>query len=536
MMRGADLIADTLSKAGVKVIFSLSGNQIMPIYDACIDVGIRLIHTRHEAAAVYMAEAYAQLTGEVGVAMVTAGTGFANAMGPLVTAGAGESPILLLSGDSPRSQDEKGSFQELDQVAVSKPLTKLSIRPQRAENLGSDVAMALRVAASGRPGPVHIALPFDLLNEQVSNAYQATGEDFMPEIINPSDAALEAIIDAVRNAEQPIILTGPSQNPTRARGRLQKLADALDAPVIPMESPRGLKDPCLGDFARVLAKADVIVSIGKNIDFTTGFARPPTMAENCKFVVIDPETEILERARRALGSRLILGHRADAGASISTLIEMANIGNGRTVWRKEMADAIASKPVEPSKGKQPMHPATLCAAVQRLLDDADEPILIIDGGEFGQWAQACLSAKVRVVNGVSGAIGGGLCYAFAAKIARPEATVVALMGDGTAGFHFSEFETAHRYGTDFIAVIGHDSRWNAEYQIQQRDYGKDRIIETELNPTRYDMAAAGFGCHGEYVTDPVELDAALQRAINTRLPSCVVGMIEGLPAPSGAGH
>ena len=184
----------------------------------------------------------------------------------------------------------------------------------------------------------------------------------------------------------------------------------------------------------------------------------------------------------------------------------------------------------------PMRPAVLCAAVQRLLDSADDPILIIDGGEAGQWAQACISAPTRIINGPSGAIGGCLCYAVAAKIARPDATVVVFMGDGTVGFHFAEFETAHRYGTDFTAVIAHDSRWNAEYQIQLRDYGFERLNECELNPTRYDLAAAGFGCHGEHVTDPADLDAALKRADESGLPACFVAVIEGLPAPSGSSH
>jgi len=536
-MRGADLVATALSKAGVKVIFTLSGNQIMPIFDACIDAGIRLIHTRHEGAAVYMAEAYSQLTGEVGVAMITASPGFASGLGPLYMARMAETPIVLLSGDSPLSQDGKGAFQELDQVSISAPLTKLSLRAQRAETLGHDMAMAMRVAASGRPGPVHVALPFDLLNDDVGDASLPSPEDFRPEATPPGDDALKAIVDAVAAAERPVVLTGPSQNPSRSRGRLEKLVDALDAPVVAMESPRGLNDPCLGDFASVLAKADVIVSLGKNIDFTTGFGQPPAMGADCKFLLVDPETEVLERARRALGARMILGHRADAGATARALAELGNGATDRAAWRAEMADAIAARSAEPAEaGNGPMRPVVLCAAVQRLLDSADDPILIVDGGEFGQWAQACISAKTRVINGPSGSIGGALCYAVAAKIARPNATVVVLMGDGTVGFHFAEFETAHRYGADFIAVIGHDSRWNAEYQIQLRDYGADRLNECELNPTRYDLAAAGFGCHGEYVTDPADLDAALKRSNESGLPACCVGEIEGLPAPSGSGH
>lgn len=535
-MRGADLLTQTLAKAGVKLIFSLSGNQIMPIYDACIDAGIRIIHTRHEGAAVYMAEAYAQLTGEVAVAMVTAGPGFASGLGPLVTARASESPILLLSGDSPRSGDGRGCFQELDQVGISKPLTKLSLRPRTAENLGSDTALALRVAASGRPGPVHLALPFDLLNSKIGDLVLPAAQDFEPEVIAAGNQALATIIDTLAAAERPIVLTGPLLNPSRAP-QIRHLAQALDAPVVAMESPRGLKDPSLGNFAAALAQADVILSLGKIIDHTTGFGQPPAFGSESKILVVDPDTGELERARRALRSRLVLAHRADADATARALISMAGATADRSAWRREVADAITYRFPEPKlTAGAAMHPAAVCAAVQRLLERADDPLLIIDGGEFGQWAQACLSAKTRIINGPSGCIGGSIGYALAAKIARPEATVIALLGDGTAGFHFSEFETARRYGTDFIAIIGHDARWNAEYQIQQRDYGAERIYETELDATRYDLAAAGLGCHGEHVTDPAYLEPALARAAESGLPGCVVCEITGLPAPSGAGH
>ena len=157
--------------------------------------------------------------------------------------------------------------------------------------------------------------------------------------------------------------------------------------------------------------------------------------------------------------------------------------------------------------------------MQRVVDTAAEPILICDGGEFGQWSQALCTAPVRLINGLSGAIGGGLCHALAAKLARPNATVVAMMGDGTAGFHFTELDTAVREGAAFVTVIGNDFRWNAEHQIQLRDYGPNRLIGCELAPSaRYDLAAAGFGCHGEHVTETAELEAALARALGERPP------------------
>ncbi len=535
-MRGADLLIQSLAKAGVEVIFSLSGNQIMPIYDACIDAGIRIIHTRHEGAAVYMAEACAQLSGKPAVAMVTAGPGFTSSLGPLYTARASETPVILISGDSPLAGDGKGCFQELDQVGMSTPVTKLSQRSTRAENLGFDIARGWRTAASGRPGPVHLALPFDLLNATLDAPLLPALQDFEAEVIEPASGALQTIADSLARAERPLVLTGPAMNPGRA-GCLPELAAALDAPVVAMESPRGLKDPCLGDFAAQLAQADVILLLGKIVDHTLGFGQAPAIAEDARVLMVDPDSGMLERARPALGSRLALAHRADAGATARALIAPGTGSSERSGWRQRVDEAIASRVAVPAgEDGKAMHPAVLCAAVQRLLDRAPNPVLIIDGGEFGQWAQACLNAETRIINGPSGCIGGSIGYALAAGIARPDATVVALLGDGTAGFHFAEFETAHRYGVKFIAVIGHDARWNAEYLIQQRDFGSDRIYESELDPTRYDLAAAGFGCHGEHVTDPESLDEALRRASESHLPSCFVCEIDGQPAPAGTGH
>lgn len=538
-MRGANLVADALAAAGVRTVFTLSGNQIMPIFDACIDGGIRLIHVRHEAAAVYMADAWAQLTGEVGIALVTAAPGFANGLSPLYSARASESPVVLLSGDAPLGQEGWGAFQELRQIDVSAPLCKAAFRSGEASTCGDDVATAIRIARSGRPGPVHLALPFDLLNAEVETKDSPPKHKFEREQTLPDPGAIEHIVETLAAARHPVVLTGPLLNASRAGALLERLAAALDAPVIPMESPRGLRDPALGDLAGVLVNVDVALSLGKVIDFTLGFGKPPVFAPNCQFMVVDPESEFLERAKRILGNSLIIAHQADAAAAAEVLVEAAaRSSKPRSEWRGKVATAISSRPDEgedlSSSGR--ILPTTLCRAVQQVLDAADDPILICDGGEFGQWAQACLSAPTRIINGPAGAIGGGLCYAIAAKINRPNATVVALMGDGTVGFHLSEFETALRCDAPIIAIIGHDARWNAEYQIQLRDYGRDRLIGCELDDTRYDLAVAGLGGHGEHVTLPDQLAGAFERAIESGLPACVNVRIEGIAAPSGSGH
>src|SRR5690606_36454285 len=150
------------------------------------------------------------------------------------------------------------------------------------------------------------------------------------------------------------------------------------------------------------------------------------------------------------------------------------------------------------------------------------------------WAQACLSAPNRVINGVAGSIGAGLPFALAARAAKPDVPVVAVMGDGTFGFHPAEFDTAVRYRLPFVAVVGNDARWNAEYQIQVRDYGADRTIGCDLLPTRYDLVAAAFGGHGERVDSAAGLLPAVERSLASGLPACVNVALEGLPAPKVA--
>lgn len=532
-MRGAELLASSLANAGVERIFSLSGNQIMTIYDACIDAGIDIVHVRHEAAAVFMADAWAQLTGGIGVALVTAAPGFANAVGALYTAAGSESPVVLLSGDSPVGQDGRGAFQELDQTAVSAPLTKGSFRPRAADALGDRLAAAIRLARSGRPGPVHIALPFDVLQAE-TNVAAPVAAAFAADSIPPAAADIDAVLAALGVADRPLILTGPALNRTRAGDLLRRLEAAVDAPVLAMESPRGLNDPALGDVKKALAEADAVLALGKEIDFTLGFGGAP-FAETCRWIFVSGEAASQTRAAANLGDRLARAVVADPLGAGEALIAAARPANAsRATWRDRTARAVAAR-AAPAPSRR-LTPAALCAVLQRRLDAAAPSILISDGGEFGQWAQAGLSSDTRLINGPAGAIGGCICYAVAAKLARPDATVFLLMGDGTAGFHFAEFETAVRVDAPFVAIVGNDGRWNAEHQIQLRDYGADRLIGCELTPARYEAAAAGLGAFGVFIDDIEELGAAVDAAIASGRPACINVQIDGQPAPSGSGH
>ncbi|ARP88758.1 thiamine pyrophosphate-binding protein [Bordetella genomosp. 9] len=532
---GADALVRTLASAGVKRIFTLSGNHIMPVFDACLDADIQLIHVRHEAAAVHMADAWARLTGEIGVAMVTGGPGHANAVSALYTAQMAEAPVLLLSGHAPNNQIGMGAFQEMQQADVAAPLTKWSATVASADAIATDVGKAIRVARSGRPGPASLGLPTDVLEAACEPVERPQSFEPVPQALADDTAA--SLIRRLQQARRPLILTGPAAMRGAALARARELESACGIPVIGMESPRGVGDPSLGAFSQMLAQADCILLLGKRLDFTLKFGKPPAIGADCDFLQVDADPDELERTRRAVGSRLVEWALADVQSGLDALVRASAAATGwHDAWTRDVRAAIAYRPAawRSAASTLPgrMHPVQALAPVQQLLDSHPDSVFISDGGEIGQWAQACLSAPARIINGVAGAIGAALPFALAARLARPGAPVVTVMGDGTFGFHSAEIDTAVRYKLPFVAIVGNDARWNAEYQIQLRDYGPDRLIGCELLPARYDAVTAAFGGFGKLVTDPREVPAALNEAHESGLPACLNVMIEGMPAPA----
>ena len=536
--RGADALIQSLQQAGVKRIFTLSGNHIMPIFDAAFEAGIDLIHTRHEAATVHMADAYARITGEPGIALVTGGPGHANAVSALYTAQMAESPVVLLSGHAPNNQLGMGAFQEMRQAEMAAPVTKLSWTSASADALAHDMVKAISVAQTGRPGPVHLSLPTDALDGETRSACVALDSTaFQPVAIPPASADAASFLARLLRAKRPLILTGPASLTRFRRDQLVKLESATGIPVVGMESPRGVGDPSLGAFAQMLTQSDCVLLLGKRLDFTLKFGAMPAFAADCEFLQIDAEKNEIERSRRAVGSRLIATSEADTPSAIQALITAGSFAvKTDTAWRDDVRAAIAYRPdtwdQATSSLADRLHPVQALRPLQALLDSHPDAVFISDGGEIGQWAQACLNAPHRVINGVAGAIGAALPFALGARVAVPDAPIIAVMGDGTFGFHTAEMDTAVRYGLPFLAVVGNDARWNAEYQIQLRDYGPARLIGCELLPARYDQVTAAFGGHGEYVTSADALMPAAHRAIASAKPSCINVMIEGLPAPN----
>ncbi|MBV9248273.1 MAG: thiamine pyrophosphate-binding protein [Acetobacteraceae bacterium] len=536
-LRGADIVMRTLDRAGHRTIFTLSGNHIMSLFDAAIGTQIELVHTRHEAAAVHAADGWGRLTGKPGIAMVTGGPGHANATAALMTALGQESPVVLLSGRTETTQLGRGGFQELRQADMAAPVSKASWTATNAETLGAEVAKAIRIATSGRPGPVHLSLPSDLLDAQVSEnaAMWPEPADFATGAIELSDAAADTALSIIASASRPLLIAGPALANKLGRDLLARIEAKLQLPACIMESPRGFNDATLGALTDLIGQTDLIVLLGKAFDFTLNFGQRP-IDPACRFISIDPEGALVERVAREKGALLAFGCVADTHAAGKTLIRRATRPPADPKWLGEARAHLMDRPAaweslaSHTPGK--LHPIEVFRALKPFVTQDPDTVLICDGGEFAQWGQSILPVVPRrMINGVGGSIGGSLPMALASRLVETRAPVFVVLGDGTFGFHMAEFETAARRKLPFVAVVGTDARWNAEHNLQIRDYGAGRAHGCELLPARYDRVAEALGGHGELVEQPSQLQGAVQRAVASGKPACINVMIESIAAP-----
>jgi acetolactate synthase-1/2/3 large subunit len=533
-LRGADIVARTLERSGAGPVFTLSGNHIMSLFDAALETKLDLVHVRQEAAAVHMADAWGRLTGAPGIAMVTGGPGHANAVPALFTAAAQDSPVVLLSGSHATWEKDRGGFQELDQAAMAAPLAKASWTATSLHTLAEDVARALRLAVSGRPGPVALSLPSDLLDATMpAHAVAWPGpQDFLPASTALTPAAARTVHALLAAAARPVLVAGPMLANRPGRALLARLEQRFGLPCCIMESPRRTSDATWGALADLLRTADLVLLLGKKLDFTLNFGA--ALAHDAEVVMLDPEPGVIARAQRELGARLAFAALASPRDAAGALLELP--AQHRPDWLAEGTRLLHARPpswhtlgaTTPNR----LHAIDVARALKPILDADPNAILICDGGEYAQWAQSLLRCPRRLVNGVAGAIGIALPFAAAARMAEPEAPVLAVLGDGTFGFHMAEFETAVRRNLAYVAIVGTDARWNAEHNIQVREYGAQRAFGCDLLAARYDLIAAALGGHGELVERVEDLAPAIARAQASGKPACVNVMIESHPAPT----
>jgi acetolactate synthase-1/2/3 large subunit len=527
------LLARALRIGGVGPVFTLSGHQILPVYDAGIDEALRFVDTRHEGAAVHMADGWGRLTGQSGVALVTAAPGHTNALTGVATAFNSESPLLLLSGGAEVPNLGRGGFQEMDQLTMIGPISKGAWMPRTAEEVPDLVARALRLARSGVPGPVHVTLPYDVLHQTVDEdaVRLPSPEEFarIPHGVTRHHA--ERILSLLSEAKRPILLAGPAATRGRAGAMLSELSELTDLPSIPIDSAVGLGEPSLHGLPTVLPECDLVILTVRQ-DFAIGFAGERTIAPEATIVQISPNAELIGQNRR-----VDLGVVGDPETVLAQLVTTARERTWtRSGWRAELESMRAAQQDRThaleAADDVPVHPMRVAAAVKELLRPGD--CVALDGGDFVRWARWLFGGGPYelLTNGKLGALGPGIPLALAATLAKPSARSVAFVGDGTFGFHAMELDTAVRHNLPAVVVVGNDAGWATERHRQREVYGPDRLVAADLLPTRYDRVAQELGAHGEFVERPEQLAPALERAFASGKPACVNVNVASIRAPS----
>ncbi len=526
LVHGGRIVAEGLKRHGVTHLFTLCGGHIQAIYDGCIDEGLRVVDVRHEQTAGHAADGYARVTGRPGVCAVTAGPGVTDVVTAVANAQRAGIPMVVIGGAGPRLLCDMGSLQDMDCVTLMRPITKWSVQVPETRRIVEYIDAAFRIAQANVPGPVFLEMPLDLLMNVHDDAdLPATSPLAVPPRPHADPRELARAERILAESKRPCFLVGSQVRWSASRETVRAAADALGAPFFLNGMARGAlpaDHPCLFSRARrfALAQADVVFVFGTPFDFRVDYGRAPTWAENAKVVQIDLDGAELGRNRR-----VDVGLHADSGLVLGALAEM----KGSPSWadwlaavRGEETKRRAKMLPEMDSNDSPPNPLRVCSELGKRLGKND--IVIGDGGDFVATAAYVLKLEwpqLWMDPGPLGTLGVGPGYAMAAKLARPDANVVIVYGDGSFGLHALEFEAMVRQKIPVVAVIGNDAGWTQIRRGQVELYGESRAVATGLEYTRYDRVVEALGGFGAWVERVEEVGPALDRAFASGKPSCV---------------
>jgi acetolactate synthase-1/2/3 large subunit len=525
---GAQAVA-AARRHGVETMFTLSGAHVFPLYDAAVkgDPPMRLVDVRHEATAVFAAEATAKLTRTPGLAVLTAGPGVTNGVSAVATAHFNGSPLLVVGGRAPSARWGSGALQELDHPPLVAPLTKHAGTVRDATRIAAEVDRALALAATPHRGPVFLDLPMDELFSEVTVSLPEAGA---PTRAEPDPDALDRVAALLAEAARPVLVLGSDVWAGGAEDAARRAAEALRLPVIANGMGRGVipaGSPLLATRARsaALRGADLVVVAGAPLDFRLGYGAfggdggaPPARVVHLADHP-DGVARHVELAASAAG---------DLGLILDGLVAAAarpGAAPDRDGWlatlRAASEQAVARDRDALASDADPIHPARVYGELNRLLDD--DAVVIGDGGDFVSFAGKYVEPRrpgCWLDPGPFGCLGTGLGYALGARLARPSSQVVLLLGDGAAGFSLMDVDTLVRHELPVVMICGNNGIWGLEKHPMQWMYGYD--VAADLQPgCRYDEVVRALGGAGELVRRPQELGPALRRAFVAGVPYMV---------------
>lgn len=519
----AALIARFLKARGVDRVFALCGGHIMPMWMRLDAAGIRIIDVRDERAAVHMAQAHAELTGGLGVAMITAGPGVTNGITGIANADVARAPVLVLSGIPPQAQENRGALQDMVHVDLLRTITRYArtVREPTLVLKELDEAVARAFGEGGDPGPVYLDFPTDTLRSEVPEAV-ILEEHLRPKpcpVLQADPAAVEAAVELLWSARRPLVISGRG-----ARGagpELVALLDALGAVYLDTGESRGLvpdTHPSVVGAMRgkVMGQADVVVTLGRRLDFQLAYGSPAVFGEAQFLRIADAPGELRDNRRGAVelmanpAAALAAIVAAAAGRTPAVDRAWADELHGKHEERvKKLAVSMAEAPAD-SEGR--MHPNRLLSGLREKLPS--NATVIADGGDFLSFARVGLPAGTYMDPGSLGCLGVGTPFGIAASLLDSKRPVVVATGDGAFGFNAIELDTAARHKAPVLIVVANNGAWQIEVYDQEISYGRE--VGSRLQFADYAAMARGFGMYGERVERAEDLAGAIDRAMANR--------------------
>lgn len=535
-VQGGWLVAKTLHELGVREIFSLSGGHINPIYDACIDFDIRVIDTHHEQGASMAADAYGRVKRQPGICLVTAGPGFTNTITGIAGAFLSNSPLILLSGKSGIEENDRLPLQDIDQQSIVAPITKWATTIYDTKRIPEYISTAYKKAITGKPGPVYLGMPYEVLyagcNDEQVNRYNTIVPSNK---IEPPQETITQAIEMLKASKRPLAIAGSGAWYADAEEELLRFLENVGMPIYTLNFGRGIVSDnhkqCFGAaslsgpvaFKKVSSEADLIILLGIRLSLYIGFGR--SFNPDARIIQVDIDPGEIGRNRPA-----DLGIVSDISKFLSQLsrnIEESSIEfnyqpwfEQARAWRDE--EWRASEEIRNSD-KTPIHVLRVVKDVEEVL--GDDGMLVIDGGDTQAWTDGTyrvIRAGHYVKGGPLGCMGVGVPFAIGTKVAYPDKQVVLISGDGAIGMNFMEFETAIRHKIPFVAVVCNDQSWGMTKHQLWITYGRERpTVGVDLELTPFHEMVKVLGGYGELITEPKEVRGAIERAMNSGVPSLI---------------
>jgi len=517
---GGRLAAEVLRGHDVDTLFTLSGGHLFPLFDGCVQAGIRLVDTRHEQTAVFAAEGWAKVTRRVGVCGLTAGPGVTNGVSALTSALMTGSPVLAIGGRAPAARWGVGSLQELDHVPIVAPVVKRASTAASTAGVPGEVDSALRAARTPHRGPTFVDVALDVFVEGAM--VDVPGAPIPEELCAaaPDPGAIRAVARLVSASERPVLVCGGDAYWDHAEEALRAFAEVARVPVFGNGMGRGLL-PADHELAfgrargAALKQADLVVVAGTPLDFRLGFgAFGDAQVVHC--------CDAPGRAARHV--ELAASTEGDLRATFSMLADVAG-GGAHEDWIGHLRDEERARRAADAQlmaaDTEPIKPQRVYGELRSRL--ARDAIVIGDGGDFVSYAGQLVDSYepgTFLDPGPFGCLGMGPGYALAATVAHPDRQVALMLGDGAIGFALGDLDTLVRFGANVVMVVGNNGIWGLEKHPMEQWFGYS--VAAELRPgTRYDLVLEALGGHGELVTKPAELGPALDRAFATGGPSLV---------------